>query len=218
MRGGGEVQVNKVLQILKNGVQTTNATYHSANVAICAGGLSRQLLKSAGISFKIYFTHAEIIETAPVDVRLRTLVMPANVQRYNLESQSTEFEQLWNEPGNEPIPAILDAGAIQFQDGSLRLGQISRVLTDPNAEVNSQASEQWLRESVAEILPALGNLSGTWHHCLVAFSNNQIPFIGAIPGFENIHVFSGFSNPLVIVPPLAERFAKFAAGKEDTII
>ncbi|MBL1201223.1 MAG: FAD-binding oxidoreductase [Nostoc sp. GBBB01] len=218
LRGGGEVQVDKVLQILKNGVQTTNATYHSANVAICAGGLSRQLLKSAGISFKIYFTHAEIIETAPVDVRLRTLVMPANVQRYNLESQSTEFEQLWNEPGNEPIPAILDAGAIQFQDGSLRLGQISRVLTDPNAEVNSQASEQWLRESVAEILPALGNLSGTWHHCLVAFSNNQIPFIGAIPGFENIHVFSGFSNPLVIVPPLAERFAKFAAGKEDTII
>ncbi|MBC1238245.1 FAD-binding oxidoreductase [Nostoc sp. 2RC] len=218
LRGGGEVQVNKVLQILKNGVQTTNATYHSANVAICAGGLSRQLLKSAGISFKIYFTHAEIIETAPVDVRLRTLVMPANVQRYHLESQSTEFEQLWNEPGNEPIPAILDAGAIQFQDGSLRLGQISRVLTDPNAEVNSQASEQWLRESVAEILPALGNLPGTWHHCLVAFSNNQIPFMGAIPGFENIHVFSGFSNPLVIVPPLAERFAKFAAGKEDTII
>jgi glycine/D-amino acid oxidase-like deaminating enzyme len=218
LRGGGEVQVNKVLQILENGVQTTNATYHSANIAICAGGLSRQLLKSAGISFKIYFTHAEIIETAPVDVRLRTLVMPANVQRYYLESQSTEFEQLWNEPGNEPIPAILDAGAIQFQDGSLRLGQISRVLTDPNAEVNSQASEQWLRESVAEILPALGNLSGSWHHCLVAFSNNQIPFMGAIPGFENIHVFSGFSNPLVIVPPLAERFAKFAAGKEDTII
>ncbi|PHJ68222.1 FAD-dependent oxidoreductase [Nostoc linckia z18] len=218
LRGGGEVQVNKVLQILENGVQTTNATYHSANIAICAGGLSRQLLKSAGISFKIYFTHAEIIETAPVDVRLRTLVMPANVQRYYLESQSTEFEQLWNEPGNEPIPAILDAGAIQFQDGSLRLGQISRVLTDPNAEVNSQASEQWLRESVAEILPALGNLPGTWHHCLVAFSNNQIPFMGAIPGFENIHVFSGFSNPLVIVPPLAERFAKFAAGKEDTII
>ncbi len=218
LRGGGEVEVDKVLQILKNGVQTTNATYHSANVAICAGGLSRQLLKSAGISFKIYFTHAEIIETTPVDVRLRTLVMPANVQRYHLESQSTEFEQLWNEPGNEPIPAILDAGAIQFQDGSLRLGQISRVLTDPNAEVNSQASEQWLRESVAEILPALGNLPGTWHHCLVAFSNNQIPFMGAIPGFENIHVFSGFSNPLVIVPPLAERFAKFAAGKEDTII
>ncbi len=218
LRSGGEVQVNKVLQILKNGVQTTNATYHSANVVICAGGLSRQLLKSAGISFKIYFTHAEIIETAPVDVSLRTLVMPANVQRFQLENQSTEFEQLWDEPDNEPVPAILDAGAIQFQDGSLRLGQISRVLTDPHAEVNSQASEQWLRKSVGEILPALGNLPGIWHHCLVAFSNNQIPFIGAIPGFENIHVFSGFSNPLVIVLPLAERFAKFAAGKEDTII
>ncbi|MDZ8236945.1 FAD-binding oxidoreductase [Nostoc sp. ChiQUE01b] len=218
LRSGGELQVSKVLQILENGVQTTNATYHSANVVICAGGLSRQLLKSAGISLKIYFTHAEIIETAPVDIRLRTLVMPANVQRYQLEAQSTQVEQLWDEPGNEPVPAILDAGAIQFQDGSLRLGQISRVLTNPHAEVNSQASERWLRESVGEVLPALGNLPGTWHHCLVAFSNNQFPLIGTVPGFESIHVFSGFSNPLVIVPPLAERFAKFATGKEDTII
>ncbi|MDZ8078104.1 MAG: FAD-binding oxidoreductase [Nostoc sp. DcaGUA01] len=218
LRSGGEVQVSKVLQILENGVQTTNATYHSANVVICAGGLSRQLLKSAGISLKIYFTHAEIIETAPVDIRLRTLVMPANVQRYQLEAQSTQVEQLWDEPGNEPVPAILDAGAIQFQDGSLRLGQISRVLTNPHAEVNSQASERWLRESVGEVLPALGNLPGTWHHCLVAFSNNQFPLIGTVPGFESIHVFSGFSNPLVIVPPLAERFAKFATGKEDEII
>ncbi|WP_414567358.1 NAD(P)/FAD-dependent oxidoreductase [Nostoc sp. CCY 9925] len=218
LRSGGELQVSKVLQILENGVQTTNATYHSANVVICAGGLSRQLLKSAGISLKIYFTHAEIIETAPVDIRLRTLVMPANVQRYQLEAQSTQVEQLWDEPGNEPVPAILDAGAIQFQDGSLRLGQISRVLTNPHAEVNSQASERWLRESVGEVLPALRNLPGTWHHCLVAFSNNQFPLIGTVPGFESIHVFSGFSNPLVIVPPLAERFAKFATGKEDEII
>ncbi|MFN6471673.1 MAG: NAD(P)/FAD-dependent oxidoreductase [Nostoc sp. SerVER01] len=218
LRSGGEVQVSKVLQILENGVQTTNATYHSANVVICAGGLSRQLLKSAGISLKIYFTHAEIIETAPVDVKLHTLVMPANVQRYQLEAQSTQVEQLWDEPGNEPVPAILDAGAIQFQDGSLRLGQISRVLTNPHAEVNSQASERWLRESVGEVLPALRNLPGSWHHCLVAFSNNQFPLIGTVPGFESIHVFSGFSNPLVIVPPLAERFAKFATGKEDEII
>ncbi|MDZ8185804.1 MAG: FAD-binding oxidoreductase [Nostoc sp. ChiSLP02] len=217
-RAGGEVQITQVLQILENGVKTTNATYHSANVVICAGGLSRQLLKSVGISIKIYFTHAEIIETPPVDIRLRTLVMPANVQRFQLESQSSQVDELWNEPGNEPVPAILDAGAIQFQDGTLRLGQISRVLTDSNAKVNSQASEKWLRESVGEVLPALENLPGTWHHCLVAFSGNYLPLIGPIPGFESIHVFSGFSNPLVIVPPLAQRFAKFATGKEDEII
>ncbi|MFN6482050.1 MULTISPECIES: FAD-binding oxidoreductase [unclassified Nostoc] len=217
-RAGGEMHITQVLQVLQYGVKTTTATFHSAKVVICAGGLSRQLLKSAGIPIKLYFTHAEIIETPAVDVKLRTLVMPANVQRFQLEAKSTQVDELWDELGNEPVPPILDAGAIQFQDGSFRIGQISRVLTDPHAKVNSEASEKWLRTSVGQILPALENLPGTWHHCLVAFSSNKLPLIGAIPGFDGIHVFSGFSNPLILAPSLAEHFAKFATGKEDEIM
>ncbi|BBD65552.1 hypothetical protein NIES4072_07730 [Nostoc commune NIES-4072] len=218
LRAGGEMQITQVLQVLQDGVKTTTATYHSANVAICAGGLSRQLLKSVGISVKLYFTHAEIIETPPVDVQLRTLVMPANLQRFQLEAESTQVDELWNQPGNEPVPPILDAGAIQFQDGSLRIGQISRVLTDPYAKVNSEASEKWLRKSVGEVLPALENLPGTWHDCLVGFSSDRLPLIGAIPEFDSVHLFSGFSNPLVIIPPLAKHFANFASGNKDEII
>ncbi|WP_373526535.1 NAD(P)/FAD-dependent oxidoreductase [Nostoc sp.] len=217
-RAGGEIQITQVLQILQDGVKTNTATFYSANVVICAGGLSRQLLKSAGISIKLYFTHAEIIETPSVDVRLRTLVMPANLQRFQLEAQSTQVDKSWDELGNELVPPILDAGAIQFQDGSLRLGQISRAIADPHAKVNSEISEKWLRKSVGEILPALENLRGNWYHCLVAFGSNKFPLIGAIPEFRGVHVFSGFSNPLVIVPPLAQRFAKFASGKKDEII
>lgn len=218
LRAGGEMQITQVLQVLKDGVKTTTATFHSAKVVICAGGLSRQLLKSAGIPIKLYFTHAEIIETPPVDVQLGTLVMPANVQRFQLEAESTQVDELWDELGNELVPAILDAGAIQFQDGSIRIGQISRAIADPHAKVNSDVSEKWLRKSVGQILPALENLPGTWYHCLVAFSSNQLPLIGAIPGFEGIHVFSGFSNPLVLIPPLAKRFANFVTGQEDEII
>ncbi|PHM10248.1 NAD(P)/FAD-dependent oxidoreductase [Nostoc sp. 'Peltigera malacea cyanobiont' DB3992] len=217
-RAGGEMQITQVLQVLQDGVQTTSATFHSANVVICAGGLSRQLLKSAGISIKLYFTHAEIIETPAVDVRLRTLVMPANQQRFQLEAESTQVDELWDELGNELVPPILDVGAIQFQDGSIRIGQISRAIANPHAKVNSDVSEQWLRKSVGQILPALENLPGTWYHCLVAFSSNQLPLIGAIPGLEGVHVFSGFSNPLVLIPPLAKRFANFATGQEDKII
>ncbi|MEH1955711.1 NAD(P)/FAD-dependent oxidoreductase [Nostoc sp.] len=217
-RAGGEMQITQVLQVLQDGVQTTTATFHSANVVVCAGGLSRQLLKSAGISIKLYFTHAEIIEIPPVDISLRTLVMPANQQRFQLEAESTQVDELWDELGNELVPAILDVGAIQFQDGSIRIGQISRAIADPHAKVNSDVSEQWLRRSVGQILPALENLPGTWYHCLVAFSSNQLPLIGAIPGLEGVHVFSGFSNPLVLIPPLAKRFANFATGQEDEII
>lgn len=75
-----------------------------------------------------------------------------------------------------------------------------------------------MRKSVGEVLPALENLPGTWHDCLVGFSSDRLPLIGTIPGFERVHLFSGFSNPLVIIPPLAKRFANFASGKEDEII
>ena len=227
LRAGGEMQIAQVLDLhttssnggmkLK-GVRTNIDTYHSNNVVVCAGGFSRQLLKLAGIPMKLYFTHAEVIETPPVDLSLRTLIMPANLQRFQMEAESTTVDELWQDSGNEPVPPILDVGAIQFLDGSLRLGQVSRVLTDPFAQINAEDSENWLRTNIQQVLPTLANLPGTWHHCLVAFSSDRLPLIGAISGFEGVHIFSGFSNPLVIVPPLARRFANFLAGKEDEII
>lgn len=228
LRAGGEMEIAQVIDfqtvssadtgIKLTGVRTTIETYHCDNVVICAGGFSRQLLKLAGIPIKLYFTHAEVIQTPPVDLKLNTLVMPANLQRFDLEAESSKIEALWQDTTKEPVPPILDVGAIQFQDGSLRLGQISRVLTDPFAQINAQESENWLRTSIQQVLPPLANLPGTWHHCLVAFSGDRLPLVGAIPGFEGIHVFSGFSNPLVIIPPLARRFADFVAGKKDKII
>ena len=225
LRAGGVMQLAQVLGLLQEGdrttgVNTTTETYHGANVVICAGGFSRALLKSAGIPLRLYFTYAELIETPPVEVQLRTLVMPALTKRFQLEAESSraEVDKLWDKPGYEPVPSILDAGAIQFLDGSLRLGQLSRVLTDSNAKIDPDESEAAIRASVGQVLPALGNLPGTWHHCLVGFSSDRLPLIGAIPGSEGVHVFSGFSNPLVIVPPLAQRFAKWAAGHFDEAI
>lgn len=225
IRLGGEIQFTPVLELSHifpdqkgKSIKTNTANFHSANIVICAGGMSRKLLKSAGISVKIYFSHAEIIETLPVELWLSTLVIPANLQRLQLEIASTQVDQLWDQPDHELVPPILDAGAVQFLDGSLRLGQISRILTDPYAQINAEESEKWLRTNIMHILPALGKLPGTWHHCLVAFTPDKLPLIGAIPEFENIHIFSGFTSPFVFVPPLAQRFAKSISGQEDDII
>ena len=227
LRTGGNRQVSQVLGLLHSGkfgkvlgVKTTTENYYGDNVVICAGGFSRHLLQAAGIPVRLYFTHAEIIETPPFDIQLRTLVMPAQTKRFQLEAESStaDIDQLWNQPGHQPMPAILDAGAIQFLDGSLRLGQLSRVLTDTNAKVDATASEAELRKGVGQILPALQNLPGTWRHCLVGFSSDRLPLVGSITGLEGIYVFSGFSNPLVIVPPLAQRFANWAAGQQDEMI
>ena len=95
---------------------------------------------------------------------------------------------------------------------------LSCVLTGTDATLNPEAGEAAIRASVAQVLPALSSLSGTWHHCLVSFRSDRLPLIGSIPGIEGIHIFSGLSNPLVIVPPLAQRFANCASGGEDEII
>ena len=113
---------------------------------------------------------------------------------------------------------MLDTLFLQFLDGSLRWGQISRTLTDPFAEVDPNTSETALRQSIGEVIPAIKNIPGTWHHCLVAFSQDSLPLIGEIPAWQGLHVFSGFSNPLVIVPPLAQKFANFITGKDDQAI
>lgn len=224
-RAGGEFAIGKVVEILQKGnsiqgVKTINQTYYAANTVICAGGLSRALLKGSGIAIPLYFTHAEMIETPPVNLKLRTTVMTANLQRFQLEKQATtpEFDYLWDEPENELVPPILDPGVIQFLDGSLRMGQISRIITNPYAKIDPIASENAMRQEVGKLLPALEHLPGIWHHCLVAFSNNGLPLIRAINGVAGGYIFSGFTNPWVLVPPLAKRFANWVTGEEDDII
>lgn len=222
-RNGGAIEIAKVQDLVRDGsritgVITDRGSYYAANTVICAGGLSRWLLKQAGISVPLYFTHAELIEIAPVPIQLLTIVMPVNEQRYGLEAKACELDSLWDYPGHEPVPPILDPGAVQFRDGTIRLGQMSRVLTDPEAKLDSAASEAAIRTHVGKILPALAQLPGTWHSCLVAFSGDILPVVGPIPGMTGIHVFSSFTYPMVFVPPIAQRFANYLTGVPDAII
>ncbi len=222
---GGEVICDRAVELQREsdrvrGVQGVENTYEAKQTAICVGGMARSFLAKAGIHVPIYFTHAEAIETPPADVNLQTFVMPAELQRIQLQANATQpqAEPLWEESGNEPVPAILDAGAVQFLDGSFRLGQISRVLTNPQAKVNLKQSEAEIRASVGKILPSLATLTGECRHCLVAFSRDGLPLVGELDGFEGISLFSGFSNPFVLVPALAQRFARHAAGERDETI
>jgi len=228
LRLGGQMVIAEANSLIRDfkqpdriiGVMCGQETFHASNVVVCAGALGRSLLKTANISVPLYFTHAELIETPPVDIQLQTLVMPALTKRFELEAEASQAstDHLWDERGHEPTPPILDAGAIQFLDKSLRLGQISRTLTDPMAPIDGELSERSLREQVGLILPTLQSIPGTWHRCLVSFSRDRLPLVGKIPPTEGLHLFSGFSNPLAIISPLAKRFAKVASGSTDEIL
>ncbi|MEP0918115.1 FAD-binding oxidoreductase [Leptolyngbya sp. DQ-M1] len=214
----GTYKIATVTNLIEGGVNTTEGEFFGENVVFCLGGVTRQFLKKAGIAIAQYFTHAEIIEIPATDLRLSTLVMPAEAERFQLEANASRDDVIWDQPGAEPAPAILDAGAVQFLDGRLLIGQVSRTLTEPNAAIDATQSEADLRKKISRVLPKVGALAGNWQHCLVAFSGDRLPLVGKIPGRENLHVFSGFGNPLAIVPPLARRFARQAKGEPDSLL
>lgn len=224
-RQEGTIHYETVLDLIRQdnrvtGVKTAQNTYTGDRIVICAGGLSRKILQKIGVTAPIYFTHAELIETPPVDFALRAMIVPANLQRLALQQQATQtsVESLWQQPHQEITPAILDAGVIQFQDKHLCIGQISRALSDIDAPIDAKESEAKIRAGILQVLPKIADIPGQWHHCLVAFSPGLLPRIGPLPEIEKLHLFSGFTNTLVLVPSLARRFALWATQAREFIL
>jgi glycine/D-amino acid oxidase-like deaminating enzyme len=213
---GGTQEVALVTGISPGKVVTPSTTYAAGQIVVCAGNMSRALLKQAGYSVRLYYTQAEIIETPPLDLRLNALVMPAELQRFAMEAQATQDDRAWDSPGQELVPPILDVGVVQFQDGSVRIGQYTRAVTDLSPQVDAVTSEAAIRSGIGDILPALRDVPGQWRQCAVAFSGDRLPLVGAISQAPGLYLFSGFSNPFAILPPLARRFAQ--QGKQDDIL
>ena len=225
LRREGVIKYEEVTDFVRDrdkieGVITADRTYYAANTVVCAGGLTHSLLKTAGIKTKTYFTHSLVIKTVPTEIELNNIVMPAIQKRFALEAtaKNLETELLWENPNSKIIQSILDTGAVQMQDRSLLLGQISAIVTDPNFTFDKAIAESEIRQSIASILPSLATISGTCHHCLVAFNTEKIAIIGNVKSLTGIYLFSGFTSTIVFAPPLARRFANWVSGEKDSII
>jgi hypothetical protein len=80
----------------------------------------------------------KVIKIPPTEIKLNTLVMPAIPARLLLEQKITQLEKqgIWQRETPEIIASVLETGAVQFRDQSLYLGQISAIITDPEAILN----------------------------------------------------------------------------------
>jgi glycine/D-amino acid oxidase-like deaminating enzyme len=219
-RLGGKTLIANVTQVGSGQVTTDQGNFAAANIALCAGATTRQILQQMGISIPQYFSYAESIEIPPGNVKLRTIVMSAITRRFELEGQASTVEQesRWQQPHQQLMPAVMDMGALQCQNGQIRMGQISRTLSDPNAQLDAASSEAWIRQQVGQVLPTIAQLPGQWCACRVAFSRDHLPIVGELPNKPGIHIFSGFSNPLALVPGIARRYAISATGKPDELL
>lgn len=221
---GGQIEKELVISVeTKNnkiqGVKTKNNTYFSEQVVICAGAFSRLLLEKLALNLPIYFSHAQLIKIPPSEIKLRTLVMPCTSKRLDTEKEITNEEKIsmWQNPNNKLQSDVLEAGAIQFLDGSFCLGQISQIITNIDTPIDAKASERRIREAIAKVLPSLSVLQGTWHNCKVAFSQGMPFQVRKIDEIEGLSLFSGFTSPFVFVPPLARHFAHYLAENEKNL-
>lgn len=189
------------------GVTTAAQAYPANQVILATGAWSQSLLTPLNLAVPLHFTHAEIIETPPVDITLRSLILPAANNRFHQEIRAARSPQ-WQQPNHQVMPPVLEAGVIQFADKSLRIGQISRFHTAYEPPTDAAESEAILRRAIAPQLPALKNLPGTWRHCLVSFTPDGLPLVGPLSTVSGLALFTGFTGPFAMVPPLAQRYAR----------
>ncbi len=224
VRLGGTQRFDRVVSVTSDTagvtVQGIEATYGGNQAIVCAGGATRALMQDSGLPLRQYFSHAESIETDVSDLQMQTVVMPAEIRRFALESVAAQDDALWTEePNQELVPPILDCGALQFADGSFRFGQISRTQTSLRSQADPAASEQWMRSQLAQLLPKVAQLPGRWVTCTVAFSVDHLPLVGPINESGRLQVLSGFSNPMALVPATARRLAlQLIASQPDKLL
>jgi glycine/D-amino acid oxidase-like deaminating enzyme len=197
-RLGGELRIEKVQQLQRQGTQiqgviTKQNSYNAANTVLCAGGLISHLLQSVGISYQVQFTHEQVLVTPPVHLPLNSIIMPAHLQRFQLEQ-------------GKATDSILDLGAVPFGDGHLILGQISTLNPNPEAILDHHQAQKRIREGIATLLPSLADLPASMAHCLVTFADPNYPLVGALSDYQGIYLFTGFTSTLLFAPILARYF------------
>lgn len=221
-RLGGHHNVSAATGLVRVGDKVTGVTteaqaYPAQTVVVAAGAYSQTLLQAVGLQVPLFFTHAEIIETPPLDFEVRSLIMPAANNRFKQEAEAAASDQ-WQQPDSQIIPPVLEAGIIQFADKTARIGQISRFHTAYSPPVDPATSEAAVRQAIEQQLPILKGVPGTWRHCLVTFTQDGLPLIGPVPTVSGLHLFSGFTSPFALVPPIAQRYAQHLAGSPDDLL
>jgi glycine/D-amino acid oxidase-like deaminating enzyme len=213
---GGSVRQGHVRSVQRGEtvqIETDDGAIEVGQAIVASGAWSRELLARSGQSVPIYWTHAELVALEPTRQKLNAIVMPAMMERMGLEAK-VKRDKSWDKTGDlsQALP-ILDAGAVQFADGRIAIGQISRLIPQTAPSGDPDTAEAQIRATVGRILPTIANQPGRFQHCLVAFSRDGWPLVGEVaPG---IQVFSGFSSPFVYVPPFAQRLADRLIGKNQ---
>ncbi|MFN8526434.1 MAG: FAD-dependent oxidoreductase [Chloroflexota bacterium] len=200
------------------GVSTSEGLVQAGAVVVAAGAWTRRLLHSAGADAPVLHTHAEILITSPVPPLLRHYVGVADPARAALETAmaAPDLAARWQTDGlEELLPPAVQLGAIQFQDGHIRLGQVSRAIPGFTGRPEA-AGEERIRAIARRYFPPIADLPATLHGAPVAISTDRLPIAGRFQEPANLFVATGYDSPYSYIPALAQRLTAQIAGDPAT--
>jgi glycine/D-amino acid oxidase-like deaminating enzyme len=197
-------------------VETGAERLAGGRVVVAAGAWSRRLLARAGLGVPVLHSHAEVLETPPRPPLLAHFVAEASGARVALETAlaAPAFGPRWTgDPADtdELVPAAVEMSAVQFSEGRITLGQVSRAvpgyLPAPLA-----GGEALIRERIARYFPRLAVEPATLRGRPVAISADRLPVAGPLPQAPGVYVVAGMDSPLILAPAIAARLAEALTG------
>ena len=176
-------------------------------VVLCSGAATQALLQAMGLQAPpvLAFSWAGVGRCDRAQFSAERIVMPLLGQRGGRETSASGAAVICD-PGLAPAPG-----------GGLLVGQTSwfdRPIDDPPPV--DQDFEQLSRVR-SQLVPSLSESSYgplRLQQQPVAYSRDQQPLLGPLPGCPNLSLFTGFGGPFALVPALTPLMAQ-ALATED---
>lgn len=204
------------------GVMTSGGPMQADAVFVSSGAWTRRLLAGAGFEWPILHSTAEFLVSDPVprfierglswDLGARTAA--------ETEAGGAAAREAWDSGGAEPLtPMALEGGLVQFLDGHVRVGQVSRMVPAMPAAADPSSIEPLLAgaEPLFSGVRKLPNLRLEYRP--VAFTPDHLPVVGALPGLPNVVGIATSQSPLVLAPAIGASLAEWATtGAWDPLL
>lgn len=204
------------------GVMTSGGPVHADTVFVCSGAWTRQLLGAAGFELPVLHSTAEFLVSDPVPRFIERGLSWDLGARTSAETAAGApvARAAWDAGSAEPLtPMALEGGLVQFLDGHVRVGQVSRMVPAMPAAADPSSIEPLLAgaEPLFAGVRKLPNLRLEYRP--VAFTPDHLPVVGILPGLPHVVAVATSQSPLVLAPAIGASLADWAmTGTWDPLL
>jgi glycine/D-amino acid oxidase-like deaminating enzyme len=188
---GFDYQADKI-----NAVRTNQGEFSAAVVLVAAGAWSGEVLKLAGVSLPVQFTHAEAIISEVLSPVIRNHVGLADF-----------YETIHN------AARAVSVGVAQQQNGTLLITEAVEMSKSLH-RANSSWGAPGIARDLLKLFPTLSDIRivRSWA-APSPFLPDEQPAVGWVPGFSNLFVGTCFHLTVTTIPIISDLIAGMILGE-----